>query len=670
MNSFDSILNGNFSQALGWTLIHSIWQIAIISLILAALMVVLRDKSARLRYNVAIGSLGAVLAISIFTFLSVWTSTPATSQSINFNQLSYSQLFFEANTQSNFVSNWWNLLGSFIQQNLNLILIAWTIGVAILSVRLIGGVSYIFRLRNRHLKPVTEQWQNKLKKLEDRFEIKRKVALFESALVQIPTVVGYLKPYILVPLGTFAALPANQIEAILAHELAHIKRNDYLINILQTIVEIIYFFHPGIWWISNTIRKERELCCDDLAVSSGCDAISLARALSNIEEFFSTQPKTTLAMALNGKGSLLNRIKRLIGHQEQSTTTLNSFSGTAIILIAAIITFTMNSTNVFSSEKKDKKPIEKTLNTEKTPVQAVSLTNISSGKFVNLDSIKINNNVSIDDKDAVVIIKNDKGEVKEIKVNGKAIPKENWNQKELQMAISQRMGTQVAPIPPPPPVGAASPIGAVPPVPPTPPVPGSSALPPIPPVPALPPMSFNFPGFNFNLDMSDYKENMTPAERKAFEKKMKKFEKDMEAWGKEYEKNFGKDWEQKMEKEWEPQLKQWEMSMDEWSKQAAPQLEAMAANMANMNPEVNMNFPAHSFNFDMNNNFSLSLEQALVADGLIKKDESYSFMISGRNKELIINGKKQSPEVFEKYDKLVRKSSGAKGEDYTFSISK
>jgi beta-lactamase regulating signal transducer with metallopeptidase domain len=123
------------------------------------------------------------------------------------------------------------------------------------------------------VKPVDASLHTKLKLLAERLAVRRAVQLTESALIQIPTVVGWLRPVILLPASALTGLNTEQLEAILAHELAHIKRYDYLVNMLQTIVETLGFYHPAVWWISHKIRAEREHCCDDLAVSISGDRV-------------------------------------------------------------------------------------------------------------------------------------------------------------------------------------------------------------------------------------------------------------------------------------------------------------------------------------------------------------------------------------------------------------
>jgi hypothetical protein len=146
--------------------------------------------------------------------------------------------------------------------------------------------------------------------LISRVGVSRPVQLFISSLVEVPTVVGWLKPVILVPVGALAGLPPNHVEALLAHELAHIRRYDYLVNVLQNVAEAVLFYHPAVWWVSSQVRAERELCCDDIAVRASGDVLTYVHALAELESYRPAQSRHVLAA--NG-GSLLNRIRRLVG---------------------------------------------------------------------------------------------------------------------------------------------------------------------------------------------------------------------------------------------------------------------------------------------------------------------------------------------------------------------
>ena len=147
-------------------------------------------------------------------------------------------------------------------------------------------------------------------RLSRRLHIARPVRLLRSTLVDVPTVIGWLKPVILLPATALSGLNPHQLEAILAHELAHIRRHDYLVNLLQTVVETLLFYHPAVWWLSRRIRAERENCCDDLAVSLCGDPVTYARALADLEGL--RNPTRRFVMAADG-GSLVQRVRRLLG---------------------------------------------------------------------------------------------------------------------------------------------------------------------------------------------------------------------------------------------------------------------------------------------------------------------------------------------------------------------
>ncbi|MHC4501112.1 MAG: M56 family metallopeptidase [Planctomycetota bacterium] len=194
----------------------------------------------------------------------------------------------------------------------------------------LGGWTQLQRLRRKMVKPVDASLHSKLKALAELLGIRRAVQLVESALVQVPTVVGWLKPVILLPASALTGLSPEQMEAILAHELAHIKRLDYLVNMLQTVVEILGFYHPAVWWVSHKIRVERENCCDDLAVSVSGDEVRYARALTLLEEIRGGQ--AALAVAAGG-GSLLGRIRRLLCKASQE----DSRSGWGVLFCVLLV---------------------------------------------------------------------------------------------------------------------------------------------------------------------------------------------------------------------------------------------------------------------------------------------------------------------------------------------
>jgi beta-lactamase regulating signal transducer with metallopeptidase domain/tetratricopeptide (TPR) repeat protein len=192
------------------------------------------------------------------------------------------------------------------------IVFGWFIGVLALSLWHLGGWAHLQRLKRKNINQVDASLKDKLGNLAERLKVTRPVKLMKSALVQIPTVVGCLRPVILLPASALTGLNSGQLEAVLAHELAHIYRYDYLVNMLQTVVEIVGFYHPAVWWISHKMRVERENCCDDLAVSVCGDKVGYARALTSMEEIRLAQGE--LVIAASG-GNLFTRISRLVGNE-------------------------------------------------------------------------------------------------------------------------------------------------------------------------------------------------------------------------------------------------------------------------------------------------------------------------------------------------------------------
>jgi beta-lactamase regulating signal transducer with metallopeptidase domain len=186
----------------------------------------------------------------------------------------------------------------------------WTAGVALLALRLAVGWGMIRRLRRHGESPRDPVWSARLERLRVRLGVTAPVDLLCSAQAGVPMVIGWLKPVVLVPAGLLAGLTPHQLEAVLAHELAHIRRHDYLVNLLQNVVETFFFYHPAVWWVSRQIRTEREHCCDDLAAAFCGSTLDYARALTALAELRHTSG--VFGLAATG-GSLVNRIARLAG---------------------------------------------------------------------------------------------------------------------------------------------------------------------------------------------------------------------------------------------------------------------------------------------------------------------------------------------------------------------
>jgi multidrug efflux system membrane fusion protein len=215
---------------------------------------------------------------------------------------------------------WWTM--SEWQRLLPAVVSLWLLGVLFFSLRLFGAWRFTARLQST-AHPAPAEWRQAMERIAQRVGSSRPVRLLVSSIVDVPTVIGWLRPVILIPLESLVGLPVDHITALLAHELAHIRQNDYLASILQSIAEAVLFYHPAVWWISEQVRAERELCCDDLAVAASGDALTYARALAELESRQSSRLRP--GVAANG-GSLVNRIRRLI---EPAHASVNNVPGPA-----------------------------------------------------------------------------------------------------------------------------------------------------------------------------------------------------------------------------------------------------------------------------------------------------------------------------------------------------
>ncbi|MCP5049124.1 MAG: M48 family metalloprotease [bacterium] len=347
MNMIGNIFSEKLINALGWTLIHSLWQGAVIALGFVVLMFFMRKYRPRTRYFTGIMALVLVLGLSAVTFVGTYRAETLKSSPVQ-SALNPAQVMAgdTLNSQSaarqntapgtGFFAPAASFFKNYFKQHLPLIVTIWLMGILVLMLRFAGGFLHNHRLKTQHGKPLPQSWHRRLEILCRKTGVSKPVALVESAFARVPMVIGYFKPVILIPAGLVTGLPRDQVEALLAHELAHIIRKDYLVNILQNVVDILFFYHPGIRWMSSLVRSERENCCDDIAVSSAGDSLVYAKALTNIQALGTGS--LGHAMAITGNSPrLLNRIKRLLKPSKTRSEFTEGFVG-AFIMIFCIFT--------------------------------------------------------------------------------------------------------------------------------------------------------------------------------------------------------------------------------------------------------------------------------------------------------------------------------------------
>src|ERR1051325_557564 len=254
--------------AAGWTILHSFWQGTIVALLLAFAFGFLR--SPRYRYAAACLGMLVILVAFALTFASIVQRGPSSHITASSHTLPVPLDLWKGDNRS--------AMEFRVETMLPWVTRLWIVGMVLFHLHSFASWMAARRLLRRGVCNAAELWQEHFGVLLKRLHISRPVVLLESCLAHVPVVIGYLRPVILIPAGLLRGMPARQIEAILLHELAHIRRLDYPVNLLQTVVEGFLFYHPAIWWISRVIRTEREHCCDDLAVAATGDAREYARS--------------------------------------------------------------------------------------------------------------------------------------------------------------------------------------------------------------------------------------------------------------------------------------------------------------------------------------------------------------------------------------------------------
>lgn len=351
-------ITGDFVRALGWTILHSMWQAFFIYACLRIVLKLWPQAGARIKYNLALLSLSGIFTWFLAT-LYMHMQRLQEARAITFQINGAMSLHGPVPLQPVYPSQdpliW---LIPNLELCFPLLVTLYIAGMTGMTIKLFSDLFQLHQIRTTKTAPMGAAWDKHLDKLAARLEIPRKVKLLISRHVQVPVMLGFLKPLILLPVAMVNNLTEDQLEAVLLHELAHIKRNDYLLNIFQSIVETILFFNPFVWLISKTIRIEREHCCDDLVIASTVQPLEYAHALVALEQYRLTANRLTMAAA-DSKQHLFHRIKRIM---EMKTNHLNysqKFLAVLIIATGLVSIAWLNPAKGKSNEIAQKKIAEK-----------------------------------------------------------------------------------------------------------------------------------------------------------------------------------------------------------------------------------------------------------------------------------------------------------------------
>jgi len=304
-------------SALGGTLLHFLWQGMLIALLLELWLLTTRSRTARERYGVRCIGLLAMLVAPVASFAWLWQQP--VPQGLDAALAHATGIAVHSDAEP--------LQGAWMSWVCGL----WAVGALLCALRLAGGLWQVQRLMSRQGGVALDSdWSARFTRLACGFGVRARARVVDCAQVAVPTVVGAFKPVVLLPARIFTGLSEEQIEALIAHELAHVARHDYLVNIVQSLVEVLLFYHPAVWWISRGIRVEREYCCDDHAVAVTLNGLSYARALTALESWRGAQLQ--LGISTLG-GSFTHRILRLVGGESGRHAPLRPAHSLAVFLL-------------------------------------------------------------------------------------------------------------------------------------------------------------------------------------------------------------------------------------------------------------------------------------------------------------------------------------------------
>jgi bla regulator protein BlaR1 len=329
-----STLADKIIPAFGWMLIHSLWEGLLFAIITGLALVIAKKSGAAARYNLVLVFFAAFIATCTFTFvLELGRASATLKPLIPGGDGAIAPALFFGNVDS--LKQLVKTFTEYFAANEPLVVLVWFVFFLFKSVKMLACLVYNQQIRSRQVVEPSEFWSAKVALFAEKLQIKRAVKLLQSGYIKMPVVVGHLKPVILIPAGLMAGLPAEQVEAILLHELAHIRRNDYIVNFLQNIAEAVFFFNPGLLWISSLLREERENCCDDIALAQTQNKVGFVQALISFKEH--ELYGSGYAVAFPGKKNyLLRRVSRIISNKNMAFG-----FGEKIFLIASILVFSV-----------------------------------------------------------------------------------------------------------------------------------------------------------------------------------------------------------------------------------------------------------------------------------------------------------------------------------------
>ena len=654
--------------ALGWTVIHSLWQGTLLAVLLSVLMMALEKRSAQIRYEVACGAMFTMLMMALATFI-IYLDQDSSMVEITVALMdgSANPSVVITNEEHNFLQTNFQSIITFIDQQLPLIVSVWLVGFLFFAFRMTGGFVHLRQLRQRDICPPDKLLQNKLNELIQRTPLRQSVQVMESALVKVPILLGHLKPLILIPIGTINLLTEEEVEAVLAHELAHVLRRDFSMNLFFTFVEILFYYHPGVWLMAASIRSERENCCDDLALYLCKKPLAYARALYKLEEAHQAARLPGLALSFSSKKKqLLHRVRRILNQPQNKSNIMEKLMATTFLLLTIAILSVGATTPL--DKLKAHRIISTSVQTLTNPVVFVETNRLPTlnihPEIIVLDTIPAKKQdrrkiIKTENGRAIEVTMED-GHISNLKIDGNEIPAEEYDQHE-ELVQELMVEFENIPTPPTPPN-----MMMVVPVPPPP--PGGAPTAPEPPMPPSEITGTIIDGDGV-ID-EDNSESLVGEDKKnrirtiEMEMEMEKHHKKMEEHHKKIEKQhirMAEQREEMLEKQ-EERMEAQRLKMEEHREKMEEHREAMEMKRIELEESVenasNVSNQIIAKNIGRaSNEINKAMENQLLADGLIDSRQNYSFELTG--KKLKVNRKTQSDALHQKYKQLYGELSGS-----------
>lgn len=317
MNLLNDWIPENLIYALGWTLVHSLWQLLAVGILLWIGLRISNHKSASFKYNMGLIALGSSFLLTVVTFAYELSNfAPASYMEVWLTNLVLVESIDAASGFS--IEDFLKSAMSWIDQQLPILVNFWFFGALLFLFRLFSSLTELRMLRKAPSLEIEMELKQTFKLLVGKLGLDVPVSLKVAESGSSPITFGFLKPVVLIPVALIFHLSPSQLEAIIAHELAHVKRNDYLINLIQSALEVLFFYHPSYWWMAQTIKELRENAADDLAVAVGIPPKELAYSLAEVLNFSTQNPPQLALPASKKRNPTLQRIKRIMGQPAQS----------------------------------------------------------------------------------------------------------------------------------------------------------------------------------------------------------------------------------------------------------------------------------------------------------------------------------------------------------------